>query len=156
MQPIYFYEDIFIYSGNKCFVVPLTSCCWRQAALVTYLHLYFNLDSTILFASSRYLQNRRRSSVLMLNRKVLAMKAVCHKGSISLGDLKNCWQEEVFSWRAQEQLTRAGGQACPVPWPPCREILPEAPFSLLQPPLHHQQTSLAVMVMLRPASVLFS
>ena len=41
-----------------------------------------------------------------------------------------------------------------MPWPPCRVVQPEVPLSLLKPPLHHQQTSLAVMVMARPASVL--
>ena len=137
-------------------LLETTQVTWASmAALVTFLHLYSNLDSTILFASSRYLQNLRQEEVFS-KRKVTAMKAVCHEGSISFGALKNCWQEEVFSGRVQEQLTRAGGQACPVPWPSCREILPEAPLSLLQPPLHHQQTSLAVMVRARPASVLSS
>ena len=41
-------------------------------------------------------------------------------------------------------------------WPPCREIQPEAPLSLLQPPLHHQQTSPAVMVGARLACILSS
>ena len=79
-------------------LLEITQVTWPStAALVTHLHS--NLDSTILFASSRYLQNLQQDEVFSC-RKILAMKAVCHEGSISFGDLKNCWQEEVFSGRA--------------------------------------------------------
>ena len=71
-------------------LLETTQVTWpSMAALVTYFHVYSNLDSTILFASSRYLQNLRQEEVFS-NRKLLAMKAVCHEGSISFGDLKNC------------------------------------------------------------------